>query len=97
MVPPPGIGLDGMILGLDKARYGLKQAPLGWFEKLSEAVAEIAFISLPFDPCVFLSADHKIIVVVPDDDITTARSRSDINRLIDNFRSRFKLTVKGSL
>ena len=47
MVPPPGIGLDEKILGLDKALYGLKQAPLAWFEKLSEALAEIAFISLP--------------------------------------------------
>ena len=28
MVHPPGIGLDGKILGLDKALYGLEQAQL---------------------------------------------------------------------
>ena len=97
MVPPPGIGVDGKILGLDKALYGLKQGPLTWFEKLSEALAEIAFISLPFNPCVFITADHKIIVVLYVDDITTAGSRSDINHHIDHLRSRFKVTVKGSL
>ena len=31
MVPPPGIGLDGKILRLDKALYGFKQPPLAWF------------------------------------------------------------------
>ena len=97
MVPPPGISLDGKILRLDKALYGLKQAPLAWFEKLSEALAQIGFISLPFDPCVFISADCKIIVVVYVDDITTAGSRSDINRLIDHLRFQVKVTVKGNL
>ena len=96
MVPPPGIGLDGKILRLDKALYGRKQAPRAWFERLSEALAEIGLISLPFDPCVFISVDHKIIVVVYVDDITTAGSRSDINRLMDHLRSQFKVTEKGS-
>ena len=58
---------------------------------------EIGFIPLPFDPCVFISADHKILVVVYVDDITTAGSRSDINPLIDHLHSRFQVTVKGSL
>ena len=97
MVPPPGISLDGKILRLAKALYGLKQAPLARFEKLSEALSEIGFISLPFDPCDFISADHKIIDVVYVDDISTAGSRSDINHLIDHLRSRFKVTVKGRL
>ena len=96
MVPPLGIGPDRMILRLDNALHGLKQAQLAWFKKLSEALTEIGFISLPFDPCVFISADHKIIVVAYVDDITTAGSRSAINCLIDHLRSRFKVTVKGS-
>ena len=97
MIPPSSIGLDGKILWLDKGLYGLKQAPLAWFEKLSYVLAEIDFISLPFDPCVCISTDHMIIVVVYVDDITTARSCSDINRLIDHLRSYFKATVKRSL
>ena len=97
MVPTPGIGLDGKILRLYKALYGLKQAPLAWLEKLSEALAEIGYISLPFDPCVFISADYKIIVLLYVDDITTAGSHSDINGLIDHLRSRLRVMVKGCL
>ena len=89
MVPPPGIGLNRMIVRRNKALCGLKQGPFAWFEKLSEALAETGFIPLPFDPCVFISADHKIIVVVYVDDIITAGSRSDINKLMDDLPSRF--------
>ena len=63
LITPPNIGLDGKILRLEKPLYSLKQGPLAWFEKLSEGLAEIGFISLPFDPCVFMSVDHKIKVV----------------------------------
>ena len=89
IVPPPGIALDGKILRFDKALDCLKQAPLAWFEKLSEALAERSFISLPFYPCICISADHKILVLLYVDDITTAGSRSHINPLIDHLRSRF--------
>ena len=97
MIPPPGIGLNVKILRLDKALYSHKQAPPMWFETLSEALAQIGFISRACDPCVFISEKHKIIVLVYVDDITTAGSRSDINRLIGQLRSRFKVTGNGSL
>ena len=97
IVRPPGIGHDGRILRLAQGLYGLKQASLAWFEKLSEALAKIGIISLPFNPYVFRSADHEIIILSYVDDITTAGLRLDINRLIDHLRSRFKATVKGSL
>ena len=61
-----------------------------------EALTEMSCISVPFGTCVFISADHKIIVVVYVDDITTAGSRWDINRLLDHLRSRFQVTVKRS-
>ena len=79
MVPPPSIILDGTILRLDKVRYSLEQAPLAWFEKVFEALAEIGFISLPFDLYIFLNTDKMIIVVVYVDHITTAGSLSDID------------------
>ena len=72
MVPPPGIGLAGKILRLDKRLYRLKEVWLAWVEKLSEALADIGVTSLPFDPCVFISAHHKIIVLVYVGDISTA-------------------------
>ena len=97
MILPSEIGLDGRILRLYKQLSGLKQALLAWFENRSEALAEIGFISLPFDPCVFIRADHKIIVVVYADDFTTTGSHSHINRLIDHLLSLVELAVKDRL
>ena len=71
--------MNGKILRLNKALYGLLHAPLAWFEKLSEVLSELGFSSLPLYPYIFISANHKIIVVVYVDDITTAGSSSDIN------------------
>ena len=96
-IPPPSIALNGPILRRVKVLYSLKQASLTHFEQLAEALAEMSFISQPFDACVFLSTDHNIIVVVYVDDLTAARSCTDINRLIDHLRSRFMLIVKSSL
>ena len=97
VVPPPSIILDGTILRLDKVLYSLEQAPLAWFEKVFQALAEIGFISLPFDPYVFLNTDLKIIVVVYVDAITTAASLSDIDWLIDYVHSLFHSTGTGYL
>ena len=44
MVPPPGIGVDSKILGLNKALHGLKQVLLSCFEKLSESLAQIGYM-----------------------------------------------------
>ena len=97
MLPPPGIGLNRQILQLDKAIYGLKQAPLAWFANLSEDLVEMGFISVAFDTYVFISGDHKILVVVYLDNITPAGSCSHINRRIDHLRSGFKVTLNCRL
>ena len=97
MVPPPVIGLDRKILPLDKALHGLKHAPLGCFEKLSQSLAQVSHMYLPWNPYVHISVDQRLIVVVYLKDFTTAASRSDINRLIDHLRSTFKVTAKARL
>ena len=97
LIDLPGIGLDAKILAVDEARYGTKQEPLPWFVKLCEALAEIGFISLPFDPCVFISGDHKISLLLYVADITTAGSRSDVHRFIDHLRSAFNVMVQSRL
>jgi len=97
MIPPPGIGLDGKILRLHKALYGLKQAPLQWFENLATVLAELGFVSLPFDPCVFTNITLNSILVVYSDDLTTVGPKHQIEILIDYLKSHFKVTVKGGL
>jgi len=81
MMPPPSIGLDGKVLRLLKSLYGLKQAPLAWFERLSSAPAELGFLSCSFDPCIFISPNYNIIIVVYVDDITTVGRKSHVRKV----------------
>ena len=82
MVPRPGMDLNSKILRLDITLYGLQEAPLAWFETLSEHLAERGCMSLPFNAYLFIGAVHKIIVVLYVAYIPTSGSPSDINILI---------------
>ena len=44
-----------------------------------------------------MSVNHKMIVVVYVDHITTAGSHSDIHELIDHLRSQFQVTVNDQV
>ena len=77
MILPPIIVLYGLILQLDQAIHGPDRVPLPRFEMLAKAIAQIGNIALSFNLCVFISADHEIIVMVYVDNFTTAESRSD--------------------
>ena len=97
MMPPPGIGLDGKVLRLHKSLYGLKQAPLAWFVRLSSALAELGFLSSSFDPCVFISPDYNVTIVVYIDDITTVRRKSDVRKVYQYLTKHFTLMIKEEL
>ncbi|MBW0545604.1 hypothetical protein O181_085319 [Austropuccinia psidii MF-1] len=52
---PQGLNLDKrkFCLKLNKAIYGLKQAPLAWYERLRKWLLKSGFSSCILDPCVF--------------------------------------------
>ncbi|MBW0511801.1 hypothetical protein O181_051516 [Austropuccinia psidii MF-1] len=60
---PQGISLDKgkVCLKLHKAIYGLKQAPLAWYERLTKWLKSINFKSSVADPCVFYRPDANPI------------------------------------
>ena len=97
MLPPPGIGLDSKVLLLKKALYGLKQAPHTWYDRLSSALAEIKFVASNFDPCVFICAERKTILVVYVDDLTIVGTTRDLRLLKEHLQSHFTVTDKGKL
>ena len=78
MSPPPGIRLSGKVLHLCKALYGLNQAPLKRYQKLSQVLSEKGFSSPNFDPCLFIHKTTKIYILVYVDDITIAGKHSPI-------------------
>src|SRR5258705_4382684 len=97
MLPPPGIGLDSKVLLLKKALYGLKQAPHTWYDRLSSALAEIKFVASNFDPCVFICAERKTILIVYVDDLTIVGTTRDFRLLKEHLQSHFTVTDKGKL
>jgi len=97
MMPPPGISLDGKVFRLLRSLYGLKQAPLAWFERLSSALTELGFLSCSFDPCVFISPDYNVIIVVYVDDITTVGRKSDVRTVYQHLTKHFSITIKEGL
>ena len=41
-------------LNLGKVVYGLVNAPLGWHQRLSQALRQAGFVTLQIDPCVWI-------------------------------------------
>ncbi|MBW0463242.1 hypothetical protein O181_002957 [Austropuccinia psidii MF-1] len=58
---PQGLEVDQQCycLKLKKAIYGLKQAPLAWYERLKTWLVKIGFYPCASDPCVFHRADQS--------------------------------------
>ncbi|MBW0492435.1 hypothetical protein O181_032150 [Austropuccinia psidii MF-1] len=52
---PQGLDLNQRkkCLNLNKAIYGLKQAPLAWYERLKDWLKKVGFVACLLDPCVF--------------------------------------------
>ncbi|MBW0534217.1 hypothetical protein O181_073932 [Austropuccinia psidii MF-1] len=52
---PQGLDLDQhkTCLHLNKAIYGLKQAPLDWYKRLKNWLTKVGFTACLLDPCVF--------------------------------------------
>jgi hypothetical protein len=54
LIPPAGLDCpEGSVLDPNKAIYGLRQAPLVWYKRLSNFLKSIDFQILLADPCVF--------------------------------------------
>ncbi|MBW0535573.1 hypothetical protein O181_075288 [Austropuccinia psidii MF-1] len=69
---PQGLSEDKrkFCLRLNKAIYGLKQAPLAWYERLRCWLATVGFKACTLDPCVFYrQGDHPLWLYVHVDDI----------------------------
>ena len=76
---PPSDG--DHVLKLNKSLYGLRQAPLNWFEYLSVGLRKHGFEPSKLDPCLFI---HKevICLVYVDDCLFFARNATNINIIL---------------
>jgi hypothetical protein len=67
-----GLGLlepnehTGMVAKLDKALYGLKNAPLLWFKKFTKTLRDIGLQQSAEEPCIFMNEYVTILFYVND-------------------------------
>ncbi|KAE8697713.1 hypothetical protein F3Y22_tig00110610pilonHSYRG00140 [Hibiscus syriacus] len=105
MEQPPGfeqVADDGtpLVCKLQRALYGLRQAPRNWHAKLRANLVQIGFVASRADPSLFISRrdDGDIYVLVYVDDIViTGQSSNSIQDVVQLLSARFSLKDLGSL
>jgi len=81
---------------LNKALYGLKEAPRLWYQHIDEFILSIGFRKSVNDPNVYLSLDHQLILLLYVDDLLlAARNRSQIDQAKALLRSRYQMSDLG--
>lgn len=106
MAQPPGFEKQGpngqqLVCKLNKALYGLRQAPRAWFITLKQyLVTNLGFTASKADTSLFVrvSSDHIVLLMVYVDDIViTGSSTGEIDRVVHQLHTKFALKDIGQL
>jgi len=81
------------VLKLNKSLYGLVQAPLSWYNHLTEGLESTGFTQSDNDPCLFFGKGMMVLVYV-DDCIFFGKDSKAIDNVIEQLQQKFKLTVE---
>lgn len=91
--PPPGVQTPkNHVLKLNKAIYGLRQAPFSWHKTLSEWLFQIGFRRCDAEPCVFWRKGTFLYLHVDD----LAIFSKDPEKFKEEVRTRFKIKDLGA-
>lgn len=87
---------------LNRAMYGLKQAGRQWNKKLDRALHEFGLKNCKMDPCIYYSADLKLIIAIYVDDFLIfyekAEKLQEIMTLLSHtFKMKDMGTAKGCI
>ena len=81
---------------LNKALYGLKEAPRLWYEHIDEFLLSMGFTKSVNDPNIYLSSDCDLILLLHVDDLLlTAKERMQIDNAKAMLHSRYQMTDLG--
>lgn len=99
---PPGftVGKEGQVLKLNKALYGLRQAPRAWYSKLDACLVSLDFTRSDHEHAVYTrrSAHKPLIVgVYVDDLLITCQDAGDIKEFKLEMLQQFKMSDLGLL
>ncbi|MBW0502256.1 hypothetical protein O181_041971 [Austropuccinia psidii MF-1] len=93
---PQGLEVDNrkFFHRLKKAIYGLKQAPLAWYDRLRGCLCQVGFSSCVLDPCVFFrEGDHPVWLYFHVNDIAIFGKNVSIFK--EELKSEFKIKDIG--
>ncbi|KAL1189087.1 Retrovirus-related Pol polyprotein from transposon RE2 [Cardamine amara subsp. amara] len=93
-------GSEGKVYKLNKALYGLRQAPRAWNNKLNCILMELKFEKCSKEPSVYrkeVRKDLLIIGVYVDDLFVTGTSSEIIKRFKEEMASKFEMSDLGKL
>jgi hypothetical protein len=103
MEVPKGISLQGLpegsneyVLELKKNLYGQKQAGRVWYKHLTSGLKQLGFVPSLIDECVFYRRGTLFLVYV-DDGIIAGPSKEDIDQIIVDLQTLFKVSDEGDL
>jgi hypothetical protein len=100
MTQPEGFpqGERGQLLKLHKSLYGLKQAGRQWNKKLSAKLCDMGFQFLQSDCSCYIYSDGAVHIILPisvDDGMICAKDDADINWVIAQLGSSFRVKDLG--
>lgn len=103
MSQPPGF-IDkekpNHVCKLEKAIYGLRQAPKAWYLELSSFLIQYGFINVTFDASLFIYCHKEVVIyflVYVDYLILIGNDSKEINAFVEKLSSRFSLKDLGKL
>ena len=89
VIPPTGV--NDKYWKLEKALYGLKEAPLAWYNTFKHFLIDDLKLKCSLvDPCVFFS-DEIIMAVYVDDIIVAAKDENTTDRIIKMIQNKFDI------
>lgn len=100
---PPGYVITGKehhVLRLNKALYGLRQAPRAWYAKLDETLSTLGFKRSPLEHVVYRRGDahsYLLVGVYVDDLIITDTDKDHITEFKSQMQQLFKMSDLGLL
>lgn len=85
---------------LRKALYGLRQAPIAWFESLRKTLIRWGFFSTKADTSLFVRQTKNtilIIIIYVDDILVTSSSATELQKFTDKLHQMFSLKDLGEV
>lgn len=91
-------GLQGKVLRLNKALYGLRRSPILWQQKLTAELRKLGFEEVPQEPCI-MQRNGIIIFFFVDDVVTAFRKnqRDEVMTVVESLSKVLTIKVLGEL